>query len=353
MTGAGSRCPAPSPEEIDVEVPRGGDLEVSIWTSTDERLGLWSFSGAPPGPARLLVDWRAEGPGMVTLSAQGSELSPAGEERDPAVVVRPEMEVRLGSGEARAVRVRDTAALERYYQQESHQDEYVVEHPFFHAFHEARLRTMGDIFKRYINPGSRVLDVGSGYSIFFLITTEWDFRMTCCDLDSAAMEKMRGMVPAWEWVVADAADLPWGDASFDALYAGEIIEHVPDVGAALDEWRRVLAPGGTMVISTPNRDRMLARANRREMPVHPEHVREMNLPELEDVLTSHGFEVVKTTGIYLELALNWYRPPGLRVDMLVSLAGAPRHKPLYRPFMWMGRLAPSRAFDLVAVCRRG
>ncbi len=352
MTGGDQ---APSTQAVEVEVPGGGGLEVSIWTPAGERLGSWSFPEAPPGDATVLVDWRADGPGVLTLETPGALLSPAGGERDTGVVVRPDMELRLKAGgvsRTLAVHVSDTAALEKYYQQESHQDEYVVEHPFFHAFHEARLRTLGAIFRKYISPGSRVLDVGSGYSIFFLITTDWPYDMTCCDLDSAAMDKMRGLVPGWEWVVADAADLPWDDASFDAVYAGEIIEHVPDTGAALAEWRRVLAPGGTLILSTPNRDRLLARANRSEIPVHPEHVREMNLPELRGALSSHGFEVLRTTGIYLELALNWYRPPGLRVDMLVSLAGEPRHKPLYRPFMWMGRLAPRRAFDLVAVCRR-
>jgi SAM-dependent methyltransferase len=351
VTGART---GPSIQAVEVEVPEGGGLEVSIWTPAGERLGRWCFTGAQPGPARLLVDWLAEGTGLLTLEAP-EELSPEAGQRDPGVVVRPEMEVRLeagGASRAIPVHVSDTAALESYYRQETHQDEYVVEHPFFHAFHEARLRTLGAIFKRYIAPGSRVLDVGSGYSIFFLITTDWPFEMTCCDLDSAAMEKMRGLVPGWEWVVADAVDLPWADASFDAVYAGEIIEHVADASAALVEWRRVLSPGGTLIISTPNRDRLLARSNRRDMPVHPEHVREMNLPELRESLSSHGFEVEKTTGIYLELALNWYRPPGMRVDMLVSLAGDARHKPLYRPFMWMGKLAPRRAFDLVAVCRR-
>jgi len=353
--GAGDRA---ATERIDLEIPpRAGGTEIVVEVSSPpsgererELLGRWTFGGVRPGRTVLSIDWLDPAEGMVALPS--STLRDC--EINPEVVVRPEMEVLVSAGETFrfAVQVTDTAALERYYGQESHQDEYVVEHPFFHSFHRARLRTLGRVFRRFIRPGSRVLDVGSGYSIFFLITTDWDFDITCCDLDSAAMEKMRGLVPGWRWMVADAMDLPFADASFDAVYAGEIIEHVGDTASALAEWRRILRPGGTFILSTPNRDRLLSRANRRRMPVHPEHVREMNLPEVKAALREQGFDVLHVTGIYMELALNWYRPRGLRVDMLVSLFDKPRHELVYRTPMWMGRLVPSRAYDLVLVCRR-
>ena len=73
----------------------------------------------------------------------------------------------------------------------------MVEHPFFESFHQGRLRFLGSLFRGYIEPGSRVLDVGSGYGIFFLISADyWEFDITCCDLDVAAMEKMRGLEPS-------------------------------------------------------------------------------------------------------------------------------------------------------------
>lgn len=334
----------PQPVEVEVFVPSSGERE-------RQRLGRWAFTAPTPGPTAFTIDWLAPPAEMVSVAS--AELSDF--EHDPVAVVRPAMEVEVRAGgqtQLFEVHVTETAALERYYKQDSHQDEYVVEHPFFHSFHEARLRTLGSVFRKYIQPGSRVLDVGSGYSIFFLITTEWEFDITCCDLDSAAMEKMRGLVPAWRWIVADATELPFDDASFDAVYAGEIIEHVTDAGGALAEWGRVLEPGGVLIVSTPNRERLLARANRREMPVHHEHVREMSLSEAEAALGAAGFDILYVTGIYLELLLNWYRPSGFRVDMLVSLLDEPRFGFAYRAFMWMGRLAPSRAFDLVMVCRK-
>lgn len=58
--------------------------------------------------------------------------------------------------------------------------------------------------------------------------------------------------------------LPFDDATFECVVAGEIIEHVPDPDSFLREIRRVLVPGGTLVVSTPN---MVSWANRVLVPL--------------------------------------------------------------------------------------
>jgi SAM-dependent methyltransferase len=74
--------------------------------------------------------------------------------------------------------------------------------------------------------------------------------------------------PGVRWVVADierahrpdvGADvqaLPFRDAAFDAIKATELLEHVPDVARALGECRRVLRPGGHLVITAPFLERL-------------------------------------------------------------------------------------------------
>ena len=52
--------------------------------------------------------------------------------------------------------------------------------------------------------------------------------------------------------VGDAARLPFSDASFDTIISFETIEHVADVAKFVDECDRVLRPGGSLVVSTPN-----------------------------------------------------------------------------------------------------
>lgn len=47
----------------------------------------------------------------------------------------------------------------------------------------------------------------------------------------------------------DAEDLPYADDTFDLVVGHAFVHHLPDVGAALGEMRRVLKPGGTLVIA--------------------------------------------------------------------------------------------------------
>lgn len=58
-------------------------------------------------------------------------------------------------------------------------------------------------------------------------------------------------------VVADTYRLPFQDNSLDAVIAAEIIEHLHDPQAFADEVLRVLRPGGSAVISTPYRERLV------------------------------------------------------------------------------------------------
>ncbi|MCU1375697.1 MAG: Methyltransferase type 11 [Actinomycetia bacterium] len=53
-------------------------------------------------------------------------------------------------------------------------------------------------------------------------------------------------------VFGDAARLPFPDATFDLVLAVEVLEHLPDPGAALDELARVARPGADAVLSVPS-----------------------------------------------------------------------------------------------------
>ena len=53
-------------------------------------------------------------------------------------------------------------------------------------------------------------------------------------------------------VLGSGLELPFADGSFDAVLALDVIEHVPDDVAMLREARRVLRPGGTLVVTVPS-----------------------------------------------------------------------------------------------------
>ncbi|OOV14178.1 methyltransferase domain-containing protein [Deinococcus sp. LM3] len=70
------------------------------------------------------------------------------------------------------------------------------------------------------------------------------------DLSAGMVEVARRRVPGAQFVVGDAAHLPFPDGSFDVVVCASGLFFVPDMGAALREWRRVVRPGGSVVFSS-------------------------------------------------------------------------------------------------------
>ncbi len=75
--------------------------------------------------------------------------------------------------------------------------------------------------------------------------------------DAAAMlgaMRVAGQAPGGTLGTAvngDCLSLPFADGSFDRVIAAEVLEHVPDDGAAMAELARVLRPGGTLAVTVP------------------------------------------------------------------------------------------------------
>jgi SAM-dependent methyltransferase len=108
-----------------------------------------------------------------------------------------------------------------------------------------------ELFSRYVGgPGRRVLDLGCRYGT---LTSRYlaGNDVVGIDVDRDALEKAAEL--GIETVWADAEEpLPFEDRSFDIVVAGELLEHVRDPEALVDEMHRVLRPGGTFVGSVPN-----------------------------------------------------------------------------------------------------
>jgi SAM-dependent methyltransferase len=86
------------------------------------------------------------------------------------------------------------------------------------------------------------------------------------------------------FVRGDAARLPARDGAFDLYVSFETLEHVEDDESLLREAKRVLAPGGFFLCSTPNRDFLSPGLTLADRPRNPYHVREYSIPEFEALL---------------------------------------------------------------------
>lgn len=102
-------------------------------------------------------------------------------------------------------------------------------------------------------PGAHVLDVGIGTGLE-LPMIDRRTRITGVDLSRPMLERAKARVAALGLtnvdglLVMDAMNLAFPDAAFDAVVAPYVLTVVPDPTASLDEWARVLKPGGEIVL---------------------------------------------------------------------------------------------------------
>jgi SAM-dependent methyltransferase len=113
------------------------------------------------------------------------------------------------------------------------------------------------LFQAAIGRGRRVLDLGCRSGAFTRHFLEGN-EVVGLDVDRAALAKAAEL--GIETVVGDVEDpLPFPDGSFDAVVAGELLEHLRFPDALVAEARRVLRPGGVLVGSVPNAFRLQSR----------------------------------------------------------------------------------------------
>ena len=96
-------------------------------------------------------------------------------------------------------------------------------------------------------PGAVLVDVACGGGLLAPHLAS-GYRHVGVDLSPTAVRVARAH--GVTVVRGDAQALPLADASADVVVAGEVLEHVPDLAAAVREACRVLRPGGTLVLDT-------------------------------------------------------------------------------------------------------
>ena len=113
--------------------------------------------------------------------------------------------------------------------------------------------TIDPIFTRDVTPTSKVLDVGCGIGFWVQQFCQRNARVTACDLSETAVQLTCRRVELFGLVVhiqqGNAEQLPYADDSFDHVNSQGVIHHTPDTQRCLQEFHRVLKPGGTLCFS--------------------------------------------------------------------------------------------------------
>ena len=199
---------------------------------------------------------------------------------------------------------------------------------------------------RLLGPGKgrAVLDLGAGNGIasFALARAQW--KVTAIEPDPSeevgagairALQKEFGLPVE---VVAFTADgLPFAEASFDAVFARQVLHHVPDLAQTMRELFRILKPGGTLLAIRDHvvRDATELRSFRENHPLH-RHYGGENAHPLEAYSTAAkaaGFAVRAVWGP-LESILNFAPRPESERQAQIQRIARERWCGLGRLFAW-------------------
>lgn len=113
-----------------------------------------------------------------------------------------------------------------------------------------------DFIERYTSlAGKAVLDIGCGVGEYVRAFSRRGATAFGCDIvpDRLSTARERDEARAGGYMLSSGAKLPFADRSLEVIILNEVIEHVDDDRAQMEEIARVLAPGGYCILYAPNR----------------------------------------------------------------------------------------------------
>jgi ubiquinone/menaquinone biosynthesis C-methylase UbiE len=175
----------------------------------------------------------------------------------------------------------------------------------------ARLRARSYELLR-LAPGAAVVDVGCGTGRAVVELTGQGADAIGVDLDPAMLAAAHARFPDIDVRAADAADLPLPDGQVRGYRADKVYHILPDPHAALAEARRVLAPGGRIVLLGQDWDILVIDSDQPALTRRIVHARADTLPHpriaraYRALLLDAGFENVEVevhTAMFTDTAI--------------------------------------------------
>ncbi len=160
-----------------------------------------------------------------------------------------------------------------------------------------RLTARLAFLRAHVALGDRVLDLGCGDGHFAAGLLGLAGEVVAADVSKIALERAARRAPQADMLLlSDGAPLPLEAGAFDVVWAGETLEHAADVTGLLGEARRVLRPGGTLLVTTPNLSRLrvagealAGRPLEERLDPRADHLRFFTARTLRAVLAGAGF----------------------------------------------------------------
>ncbi|HEU0024560.1 MAG TPA: class I SAM-dependent methyltransferase [Thermoleophilaceae bacterium] len=184
--------------------------------------------------------------------------------------------------------VDQSALFERRYFDEVYDDAYDQRNPSYK--HRSYLREV----RQAAPAGGLLLDVGCAYGSF-LRQAVADYSCVGCDVSGHAVEVASRRLPGVRVFQSHVLALA-PDHDYDVVTCFDVLEHVPELDAALAHLRTVLRPRGVLVITVPVYDtpvgRLVGLLDR-----DPTHVHKLSRRTWLDRMRAAGFEEIRWRGI--------------------------------------------------------
>lgn len=181
-------------------------------------------------------------------------------------------------------------------------DPYAAEENINSEFQTRRIEITVDLVREAVsrqqNP-PQILDLGCGQGHITerIRQALKSAEITGLDYSVSAIEYAHEHFPEIDFAVGDAYESPYARGFFDVVVCNNLWEHVPDPLFLLSKIKRIIRPGGYLVVSTPSRYR-IANLERvlKGKPValmSRHHVTEYTVGQVKEQLRYGGFEVKK------------------------------------------------------------
>ena len=147
--------------------------------------------------------------------------------------------------------------------------------------------------------GAVVAEAGSGEGYGAALLRDAGARhVLALEFDPASVAHAATTYAGVTTLRANLATMPLADSSVDVLVSLQVVEHLWDLRAFLLDCRRVVRPGGSAVVLTPNRPVFSPGLERGEKPTNPFHVEEFDAEQLRDLMADAGFTDVELHGLH-------------------------------------------------------
>ncbi|MCK4532916.1 class I SAM-dependent methyltransferase [bacterium] len=155
----------------------------------------------------------------------------------------------------------------------------------------------------------RILEIGTGKGHLTLALAKKGYSFVSVDISSEEQEfallntQYLGLDKQVDFKIEDAEHLNFNDNSFDIIVSVNVVHHLTNSFKIMDEWFRIISPGGKIVLSDFTREglKIVDKVHLTEGKKH--NVSKISLTDIDNYLTAKNFKIEKHRSKFQEISI--------------------------------------------------